>query len=68
MAEFELAHYVFVVAVYLWIGCMITLTMLKFDIVRGYGALIHVAMWPLTIALLLLLELLAAIAKIPKPQ
>ena len=66
MVELGWAHYVLVVAFYLWIGCMITLTMAHFEIVRGYKALVHVAVWPFTLALLGLLEVLAYMAEIPK--
>ena len=51
---------------YMCLGIVFTATLLTFDIVRGPRALIHVVLWPFTLALLLLLELLAAVAKIPR--
>ena len=56
------------VSLYLWFGLIVTFALMKFDIVRGWKALIHVFLWPFTLALLLLLELLAAVAKIPRAQ
>lgn len=52
-----------VLAFYIWVGFIVTFGLLKFDIVRGWKALVHVVVWPLTLTLLAALEVLSWVAR-----
>ena len=57
---------IFWTELYIVVGFLVTLLLLRLDIVGGWKAVIHVFLWPLTLLLLGLLEFLAYVADIPQ--